>query len=144
YVILDTGAGIDAATLLAVERSTDLVFVGSLDVPSIRSVRKLIDALDRLGLTGARRHVVLNRADSRVGVSATDVTETLGLPIAVEVPSSSAVPAALNGGAPVVLSDPRSPAAAAFKKLVGLFADAPVQTAPATSWFRRPLSRSAR
>lgn len=144
YVILDTGAGIDAATLLAVERSTDLVFVGSLDVPSIRSVRKLIDALDRLGLTGARRHVVLNRADSRVGVSVTDVTETLGLPIAVEVPSSSAVPAALNGGAPVVLSDPRSPAAAAFKKLVGLFADAPVQTAPATSWFRRPLSRSAR
>ena len=40
YVVLDTGAGIDAMTLLAVEHSTDLVFVGSLDVPSVRSVRQ--------------------------------------------------------------------------------------------------------
>jgi pilus assembly protein CpaE len=144
YVVIDTGAGIDAATLLAVERSTDLVFVGSLDVPSIRSVRKLLDALDRLGLTEARRHVVLNRADSRVGVTAADVVDTLGMPISVAIPSSVAIPAALNGGSPVVVSGANTPAARAFQQLVGLFADAPVPSAPATSWFRRPLSRSAR
>jgi pilus assembly protein CpaE len=144
YVIIDTGAGIDAATLLAVERSTDLVFVGSLDVPSVRSVRKLLDALDRLGLTQARRHVVLNRADSKVGVSAADVVETLGMPIAVGIPSSGSIPAALNSGAPVVVSGSGSPAARAFQQLVGIFADLPIPSAPAASWFRRPLSRSAR
>jgi pilus assembly protein CpaE len=144
YVIVDTGAGIDAATLLAVERSTDLVFVGSLDVPSVRSVRKLLDALDRLGLTEARRHVVLNRADSKVGVSAADVVETLGMPISVGIPSSGSIPAALNSGSPVVVSGSGSPAARAFQQLVGIFADIPTPSAPATSWFRRPLSRSAR
>ncbi len=144
YVVLDTGAGIDAMTLLAVENSTDLVFVGSLDVPSVRSVRKLLDALDRLGLTEARRHVVLNRADSKVGVSVADVVDTLGMSVSVEIPSSVFIPAALNSGAPVVVSGPKTAAARAFQQLVGLFADAPVPSAPAAGWFRRPLSRSAR
>ncbi|HEY2333323.1 MAG TPA: P-loop NTPase [Acidimicrobiales bacterium] len=144
FVVVDTGAGIDAASLAAVEHSTDLVFVGSLDVPSVRSVRKLLDALDRLGFTEARRHVVLNRADSKVGVSAADVVATLGMPISVEIPSSVSIPAALNGGSPVVVADPRSPAARAFQQLVGLFADEPAPSTPATSWFRRSLSRSAR
>src|SRR5205823_4471418 len=92
YVIVDTGAGIDAPALAAVEHSTDLVLVGAMDVPSIRSLRKLIDALDRLGMTDAARHVVLNRADSRVGIDVGDVSATLGLPIAVALPSSRTVP----------------------------------------------------
>jgi pilus assembly protein CpaE len=140
FVVIDTGAGIDANTLTAVERSTDLVFVGSLDVPSVRSVKKLITALDRLGLTEAERHVVLNRADSRVGVRADEVVATLGLPIAVEIPSSRMIPSSLNTGAPIVLSEARSAAAFAFQQLVALFTDIPTDVAP-RRW--RFLTRSA-
>jgi pilus assembly protein CpaE len=145
FVVVDTGAGIDAAALAAVEQSTDLVLVGSLDVPSVRSLRKLVDALDRLGMTEARRHVVLNRADSRVGVSAADVVDTLGMPISVAVPSSVAIPSALNGGAPVVVSGPRTAPARAFQQLVGLFTEVPAaQTSSPAGWLRRLPTRSAR
>lgn len=139
FVIVDTGAGIDAPALAAIERSTDIVLVGSLDVPSIRSLRKLIRALDRLGMTDARRHVVLNRADSEVGIRVAEVEATLDLPIAVHVPSSRAVPTSINVGRPVILADPTSPVATALQQLVGRFTDVP-QASPAR---RRVFRRNA-
>lgn len=129
FVVIDTGAGVDAPALVAAERSTDLLFVGSLDIPSIRSVQKLIKALDQLGITEPRRHVVLNRADSDVGITADEVAAALGLPITVELPSSRAVPAAMNLGAPVITSDPTSPIGVALQQVVASFTDVPVRTA---------------
>ena len=46
YVIVDTPAGLDERTLAALECATDLLLVSSLDVTSIRSLRKALDALD--------------------------------------------------------------------------------------------------
>ena len=51
YVIVDTSAGLDERTLAAIECATDLLLVSSLDVTSIRSLRKALDALDHLGVT---------------------------------------------------------------------------------------------
>ena len=142
YVIIDTGAGIEAAALAAVEVSTDLVLVGAMDVPSIRSLRKLLDALDVLGMTSATRHVVLNRADSKVGIEVSDVENLLGLPVAVSVPSSRLVPLSMNHGQPLLLADPGSPVARPLHELVGRFADVPVPLAARGG--RRRFRRSAR
>jgi pilus assembly protein CpaE len=133
FLVMDTGAGIDPVALSAAERSTDLVFVGSLEVPSVRSVQKLIVALDRLGITDAQRHVVLNRANSKVGITAKDVTTALGLPIAIELPSSLAVPTSLNRGTPVILADPSSSVARALQHFVACFTEVPARR----SRFRR-------
>src|SRR4030095_1269896 len=43
YVVVDTGAGLDDVTIAAVEAATDVVFVSSTDVPSVRGVHKVID-----------------------------------------------------------------------------------------------------
>jgi pilus assembly protein CpaE len=136
FVVVDTGAGVDAAALAAIERSTDLVFVGSLDVPSVRSVRKLLVALDRLGMSEARRHVVLNRADSDVGIAVDEVASTLDMPIAIQLPSSRLVPASINAGAPLVVSDPNTGVARPLFELVSLFTN----VAPAAPKRRRGLS----
>ncbi len=129
YVIVDTSGGISEHTLSALEVSTDVVLVGSMDVPSVRSLRKVVAVLDQLGMTSQRRHCVLNRADARVGLDLDDIEQTIGLPIDVSVPSSRAVPLALNQGSPVVESDPRSPAAVALLELVGRFAEPNVSRA---------------
>ena len=52
YVIVDTPAGLDERTLAAIECATDLLLVSSLDVTSIRSLRKALDALDHIGRQG--------------------------------------------------------------------------------------------
>jgi pilus assembly protein CpaE len=136
YVVVDTGAGLDEAALTAIELSTDLVLVCATDVPSIRSLRKLLNALDALGMTGATRHVVFNRADSKVGIEADDVSAMLELPIAVSVPSSRSVPMSVNQGVPVVLLDPKSTVAQSMETLVGLFAEMAVRLPVKTKLWR--------
>jgi len=127
YVVIDTGAGLDEFALSAIERSDDLVLVCVTDVPSVRGLRKALDAIDLLGMTRPRRHVVLNRADDKVGLSAGDVSATIGLPIDASIPSSHSVQISVNQGTPVVSSDPKSPAGRALAGLARRFAeDAPI------------------
>jgi len=121
YVVVDTGAGLDEWALAAAERSSDLIFVCATDVPSVRSTRKALDALDLLGMTSSQRVLVLNRADARVGLAKRDIEATVGLPVDIAVPSSRSVPISVNQGSPVVDSDPRSPVAKALTQLAYRF-----------------------
>lgn len=108
HVIIDTAAGLDELALAAIELASDLVFVASLDVTSIRNLGKEVDALDRHGLTASRRHFVINRADARVGLALEDVEAAIGLELDAALPSSRSVPLSMNQGTVIVLSEPES------------------------------------
>jgi pilus assembly protein CpaE len=131
YVVLDTAAGLDEYALAAAERADDLVLVCVTDVPSVRGLRKALDAIDLLGMTKARRHLVLNRSDDKVGLSAADIEATIGVAIEASVPTSRSVQIAVNQGMPVVQSDPKSPAGKAMVNLASHFIDAPAAPAAA-------------
>ena len=111
YVVIDTSAGLSEVTLDALEIATDILLFTDLSLPASHSLRKVIDALDALGMNEAERHFVLNRADSRVGVDVGDVSSIVGVEIDVKIPSARVIPLSMNQGAPVIESVPRSPAA---------------------------------
>jgi pilus assembly protein CpaE len=136
FVVVDTSGGISEHTLAALEVATDFVFVGAMDVPSVRSLRKEVEALDALGMTQQKRHFVLNRSDTRVGLDRGDVEATIGLSVDVAIPSSRAIPVSFNQGQPIVSADPRSPVARELMKLVARFAEVPAAAA-AGGLFRR-------
>ena len=127
YVVIDTSAGLSEATLTAIELSTDLVLVCDLSVAAVRAMRKVIDALDRLGIDQPRRHFVLNRADSRVGIEVKDAAAVVGLPVAATIPSARAVPLSMNQGVAVVESSPRSPVGKSFLAAARLFSETPAK-----------------
>lgn len=135
-VVVDTASGVSAATLAAIEVSTDLILMCAMDVPSVRNLRKLIDALDALNMTQQRRHFILNRADSRVGLATEDVEATVGMRLDASLPSSRAIPVSLNQGSPVVESDPRSPVARQLSELAGRFVDQPASAKSGSAGFR--------
>ena len=118
YVVVDTSAGLTEQTLAALEVSSDIVFVCSMDIGSVRSLRKELEALDELAMTSQGRHFVLNRADSRVGLQASEIEQTVGLPISISIPSSRAVPLAVNQGVPLVLADARSAVSRSINQLL--------------------------
>lgn len=138
-VVVDTGAGLDEPTLAALEAASDVILVCSTDVPSVRSLRKEIVTLDQLGLA-QRRHFVLNRADARVGLEVSDVEATIGLPVDIALPSSRAVPLAMNQGIPVVETEPRSAVSRQLVQLAERFA--PVTAGRSTGFLRRRKDRS--
>jgi len=127
YIVVDTAAGLTEHTLSALELSTDFVLVCDLAVASVRGLRKVMGALDQLEMTKQRRHVVLNRADSNVGLNVAEVASTIGCKIDVKVSSARAVPLSMNQGVPIVEAAPRSPVAKQLTELTSLFADVPTK-----------------
>lgn len=116
-VIVDTAAGLDERTLTVLDAATDVILVTATDVPSVRAAVKEFEILKRLGLLDKRRHhLVLNRADARVGLSTDDIEETIGLKASLSIPSTRVIPTALNLGEPVVVSDQRGSVARSFQR----------------------------
>ncbi len=137
YVIVDTAAGLDETALAVLEEATDVVLVSSLDVSSIRSLGKEIQALDRVGLLSIRRHFVLNRADARVGLEVADVETALGMGADAAVPSSRMVPLSMNQGRPLALEDPDSPVAKEIARFARTITGQPDPQSERSSLLRR-------
>lgn len=127
YVVVDTAAGLDEHSLAALELSTDLVLLCDLSVPGVRGMRKLREALDVLEMTEATRHVVLNRADSRVGLELADVAALVGHTVDIRLPSARAVALSMNEGAPIVETAPRSAFSRRITELVARFVPVPAR-----------------
>ncbi|WP_139005771.1 AAA family ATPase [Arthrobacter crystallopoietes] len=124
YVIVDTSPGLSEHTLAALDRATDFVFVGGMDVPSVRGLRKELDILRELGMEPLSRHVVLNAADPRDGLTQRDVEATLGTKVDIMIPNTRAVRISTNQGVPILESAPRDTAAKALRRIVDRFAPA--------------------
>jgi pilus assembly protein CpaE len=71
--------------------------------------------MDLLNYPRDRWRIVLNRADSKVGLAINEVEKSLRATISAQIPSSRDVPAAINRGVPIVLDDPRHPVSVAIK-----------------------------
>jgi len=135
YVVVDTPAGLDERTLAAIECATDLLMVSSLDVTSILSLRKALDALDRIGVEAARTFV-LNRSDAKVGLEVSDAEEAVGMKAVVQIPSSREIPTALNIGTPVVKSEPKAEVSRRLQQLSQVFAPTTDTDRPKRGWRR--------
>jgi len=121
YVVIDTAPGLPEIGLAALEQCTDVVWVSAMDVPSIRGLRSGLDILRRLDLLPETRHVVLNMADAKSGLSVQDVEATIGAPVDVSIPRSKAVAYSTNRGIPVLQDARRDPAVKGLQQLVARF-----------------------
>jgi pilus assembly protein CpaE len=118
YVIIDTPPSFTDHVLAALDESDESVLITSMDVPSIKNLKLSLQTLELLGFGRDRIRLILNRADSKVGLRVQEVEKTLGTRIDVSVPSSREVPLSINRGTPLILEDPRSPVVAQILRLV--------------------------
>ena len=126
YVVVDTAPGLSEQTLAALDRATDVVMLSSMDVPGVRGLRKELDVLRELCMIPAGRHVVMNLADAKGGLSVRDVETAIGTGVDVVVPRSAAVPVSTNQGVPIVAGGRKDPAAKELRRLVARFAATPI------------------
>jgi pilus assembly protein CpaE len=131
YVVVDTPAGFAAEVITAVDSSTDIVVVGMLDAFSIKDTKLGLETLDRMGYDRGAIRVVLNRADTHVGISKDDVTAILDREPDVLVPSQRDIPRTVTEGTPIVSAHPRSTGARAFRMLAELYTNVPTGSAEA-------------
>jgi pilus assembly protein CpaE len=103
--------------LAALDRSDEIVLIGSMDVPSIKNLKLAISTMSQLGHPREKLRIVLNRADSKVGLRTSEVEKSLGVEIDVSIPSSRDVPLSINQGEPLAASRSRSPVVQAIGQL---------------------------
>ena len=118
YVVLDTAPGLSDTTLAALDETTDLVMLTSMDVPGVRGMRKELDAIAQIGQRFESRQIVLNLVDARGLLSVADVEDTIGTGVDLLLPRSKAVLTSVNQGVPLLQVGRRDPVTKQLRRLV--------------------------
>jgi pilus assembly protein CpaE len=121
YVIVDTPPGFTPEVIAAIDASSNVCMVGMLDSLSLKNTKLGLETLELMGYDRSRISLVLNRADTRVGITQEDVETIIGRRPEVFVPSDRQIPISVNDGTPITMQDERSEPARAFKKLAELY-----------------------
>jgi pilus assembly protein CpaE len=121
YVIVDTPPGFTPEVIAAVDGSTSVCMVAMLDSLSLKNTKLGFETLDLMEYDGDKVRLVLNRADSKVGISAEDVYAVMGRAPSILVPSDRSVARSVNEGQPIAIANRRTDAARAFHALAGLY-----------------------
>ncbi|HEY5183365.1 MAG TPA: P-loop NTPase [Actinomycetes bacterium] len=116
YVVVDTPPAFDDQVLAAFDRSDIIANIATLDIPAIKNLKLTLETLELLNYSRDRWVVVLNRADSKVGLTAADVEKTLNAKIVAQIPSSREVPSTINRGVPIALDQPNHPVSQAIRQ----------------------------
>lgn len=114
FIVIDTPPAFTDHVLAAFDQSDYIALIATLDIPALKNLKLTLETMDLLSYPRDRYRVVVNRADSKVGLSLSEVEKTLGAPIAAEIPSSRDVPAAINRGVPIVLDNRSHPVSVAI------------------------------
>ena len=129
FIVVDTPAQFSEHVLTAMDVSGQLVLLTTPDVPALKNLRVTLDMLDLLSYPRQIRSVVVNRSDSKVGLSLERVERVVRCPISACVPSSRAVPISINKGTPITLEAPGHPVSQAISR----FAQERLAGAPETT-----------
>jgi pilus assembly protein CpaE len=124
FVIVDTPPAFSPEVIAAIDSASHLCLVGMLDALSLKDTKIGLETLAQMGYDPREVTLVLNRADTSVGIGMGDVERLLGRRPDVLVPSDRAIPTAITEGRTIVAAEPGSSAARAFTSLAERYIDA--------------------
>ena len=109
YVIVDTPPAL-AETVLAAFDLSDLLYVMcTLDLPSVRNMSVFLGTLERLKVPTDNIRLVLNKAESDVGIDIEQVTKLFPQGFESVLPYAKEVSRSINLGMPVMAASPTAP-----------------------------------
>ena len=140
YVIVDSPPALSDVVLAAFDRSDHVALLTSLDIPALKNTKITLRTVEALQYPRDRFGLVLNRADSKVGLDAADVQKVLQTPVVGWIPSSRDVPTLTNRGAAITAELPDHAVSRAIKETAAALLGgrvAPVTAQPRKGIFRK-------
>ncbi|MGI6555311.1 MAG: response regulator [Bacillota bacterium] len=108
YVIVDTACYFSDPVLTALEMSSTIFMVSTLDILAVKNTKMALNIMENLNMHGAV-HIILNCADETTGMKREDLEHALGCEVLCAVPTSNKTAlSAINKGIPFVLTHPNS------------------------------------
>jgi pilus assembly protein CpaE len=105
-VVVDCTSWFNDTTLAILDMADVVLTMLSLEITSIKNMRMFLEVADQLGYESNKVRLVLNRADSTLGIRVSDVEHSIGRKVDHTIVSDGrSVVYALNRGVPFYLSN---------------------------------------
>ncbi|MFZ0043825.1 MAG: AAA family ATPase [Solirubrobacteraceae bacterium] len=123
FVVVDTPPSFAPEVISAVDSCNDVLVVAMRDTLSLKNTKLGLETLERMDFD--RRHVkiLLNRANTNVGIEREDVLAILGRDVDILIPSHPDITRSINQGEPLA-GTRGSEAAKAFRALADVYIEA--------------------
>lgn len=108
YVIVDTPPQLNECVLAAFDLSDLLYVMATLDLPSVRNMSVFLGTLERLKIGSDNVRLILNKAESDVGIDIDQVTKLFPQGFESVLPYAKEVSRSINLGMPVLAASPQS------------------------------------
>jgi pilus assembly protein CpaE len=123
FVVIDTPPSFAPEVISAVDSASDVLVVAMRDTLSLKNTKLGLETLERMEYDRRRVKILLNRANTNVGIEREDVLAILGRDVDILVPSNRDITRSVNQGEPIALQR-GSEAAKAFRQLADLYINA--------------------
>ena len=106
YVIIDTPPALAETVLVAFDMSDMLYVMATLDLPSVRNMSVFLSTLERLKVPTDHVRLILNKAETDVGIEIEQVTKLFPQGFESILPYAKEVSRSINLGMPVMAASP--------------------------------------
>jgi pilus assembly protein CpaE len=120
FLIIDTSPSFGPEVISLIDASTDVCVVAMRDTLSLKNTKLGLETLERMEYDRRRVKILLNRANTNVGIEREDVLAILGRDVDILVPSSRDITKSVNQGQPIALQR-GTEAAKAYRALASLY-----------------------
>lgn len=141
FVVIDTPPSFSPEVISAVDASTDVLVVVMRDTLSLKNTKLGLETLERMEYDRRRVKVLLNRANTNVGIERDDVLAILGRDVDIFLPSDRDITRSINQGIPIALQRGSEPASV-FHDLAQSYIDDALGVETDTRSVPRPASAS--
>ena len=117
YIVIDTPPAFTEIVLEAFDQADRVFLLSTMEMPSIKNLKLVIETLKALNIPPKKLEFVLNKSDIDSGLNLFDVEKSLGKRFTTFIPSSPKVSISINKGVPIVMEDENDPASAAILRL---------------------------
>jgi pilus assembly protein CpaE len=143
-VVVDCTAFFNDTTLAILDSADTILTMLSLEITSIKNMRLFLEVADQLGYDGGKVRLILNRADSALGIRVTDVEHSIGRKVDETIVSDGrSVVYALNRGVPFFLSNREAQVSQDILRLARSVVGERVQVAPVTEDNRKATQKKS-
>jgi pilus assembly protein CpaE len=122
FVVVDTSPSFAPEVISCVDSSSDVLVVAMRDTLSLKNTKLGLETLERMEYDRRRVKILLNRANTNVGIEREDVLAILGRDVDVLVPSHRDITRSVNQGQPIA-GQRSTEAAKAFRALADLYVE---------------------
>ena len=123
FVVIDTPPSFAPEVISAVDSSNDTLVVAMRDTLSLKNTKLGLETLERMDYDRRRVKILLNRANTNVGIEREDVLAILGRDVDILIPSHRDITRSINQGEPIAEAR-GSEAAKAFRALAESYIEA--------------------